>query len=213
MKQSFKIWMVSAFASLGGVAGITLLIINDYELYESPSPKASAINPMQGIIENTADISLQAVKTVSLFGTPTTEKAQDKPKPAPIPETRLNLELKGTFTNTNRQFASAIISESNKDSHRYFVGQKVPGNAELVAVHKDSVILRRNGRDEVLKFARLSRQTVVTASSKPVSSANRQDSTNLEKTDLSTNGSQKSTDNGRSSIESRLQKLRARNHN
>lgn len=72
-----------------------------------------------------------------------------------IPETRLDLVLKGTFTHAEDTKASALIAPSNKQTNRYFVGDHVPGGAELVAVHPGEVILRRNGQDERLKLPML----------------------------------------------------------
>ena len=69
-----------------------------------------------------------------------------------LPETRLDLILKGTFTHEDSNKASALISEVNKDTNRYFIGDKIPGAAKLVAVNKGEVTLRRNGQDELLKL-------------------------------------------------------------
>ena len=43
-----------------------------------------------------------------------------------------------------------------KPSQRYYGGDTVADSAELVKITKRSVVLRRNGRDEVLLFPRIS---------------------------------------------------------
>jgi general secretion pathway protein C len=92
-------------------------------------------------------------KVGSLFGRVIEETRT--PTQKDIPETRLDLVLKGTFTHAEDTKASALIAPSNKKTDRYFVGDQVPGGAELIAVHRGEIILRRNGQDERLKLPML----------------------------------------------------------
>ncbi len=70
-----------------------------------------------------------------------------------LPQTRLQFELKGAFTNTDTDEASALIAGSKgKPSKRYRVGDTLPGGAKLHSVSADSVTLDRGGNLEVLSF-------------------------------------------------------------
>lgn len=68
------------------------------------------------------------------------------------PETRLQLELQGVFLATANGTSSAIVAERNRDGRLFFVGDRVPGNAELVRVLEDRIVLRRSGALETLRF-------------------------------------------------------------
>lgn len=68
------------------------------------------------------------------------------------PETRLQLELHGVFLATADDNSSAIVAERNRDGKLFFVGDRMPGNAELVRVLQDRIVLRRGGSLETLRF-------------------------------------------------------------
>lgn len=69
------------------------------------------------------------------------------------PETRLNLQLKGVFTAGNEAESTAIVAESNKPGELYRIGDRLPGNAILSAVHDDHILFKRGSRFEKLKFS------------------------------------------------------------
>jgi len=133
---------------------LALMVKDDYGHLvpvKAPSPKGEAqseehIKSNQSTLITNNEIGM-------LFGRHIVEKSA--PKQKDIPETRLDLVLKGTFTHAENEKASALIAPSNKKTDRYFVGDQVPGGAELVAVHRGEVILRRNGQDESLKLPML----------------------------------------------------------
>ena len=86
-----------------------------------------------------------------LFGQIIVAPKEAQPKQN-LPETRLDLTLKGTFTHKDSDKASALIAENSKSTARFFVGDEIPGGAELIAVRKGEITLRRNGQDELLKL-------------------------------------------------------------
>ncbi len=67
-------------------------------------------------------------------------------------QTRLPLELQGVFVADIPEESSAIVAQRGKSGLRYTVGDNLPGNAELVEVHTDRIILRRAGAREALSF-------------------------------------------------------------
>lgn len=79
--------------------------------------------------------------------------------PAPgtdAPETRLSLQLLGTFGNGSSKLSGAVIAERGRDGELYRVGAAVPGGATLEKVEGDRVLLRRRGQLETLRFEILS---------------------------------------------------------
>jgi len=70
----------------------------------------------------------------------------------PAKETRLPLTLLGVFQAEHTQDSAAIVAQKGKAGLRYGVGDTMPGNAELVEVYVDHIILRRAGVRETLRF-------------------------------------------------------------
>ncbi|WP_062266740.1 type II secretion system protein N [Endozoicomonas arenosclerae] len=72
---------------------------------------------------------------------------------ADIPKTRLNLVLRGALGERDQKNknSSAIIQGSNQDK-LYGIGDTLPGGAILREVHRDHVVLSRNGQLETLYF-------------------------------------------------------------
>jgi general secretion pathway protein C len=91
--------------------------------------------------------------TISLFGKEgVSAPTQQLMERVEAPKTRLQLQLKGVFISERDSESSAIVSEKGKTGEYFKVGDKLPGNAELVAVYSDRVLLKRNGRLETLSF-------------------------------------------------------------
>ncbi len=68
-------------------------------------------------------------------------------------ETRLPLQLQGVFVAEEvEEESAAIVAQKGKPGIRYRLGDKIPGNAVLVAVFADHIILRRAGSREKLTF-------------------------------------------------------------
>lgn len=68
------------------------------------------------------------------------------------PTTRLNLVLQGIFMSDNKEESAAIIAEKNKEGTLYYLGDTLPGNAELYDVLDDYVLIKRSGNIEKLVF-------------------------------------------------------------
>lgn len=72
-----------------------------------------------------------------------------------LPETQLELTLSGVFTALKESNAGAIIVDDKNQSKHYAVGDSLPGNAVLKSIHKNKVVITRNGIFETLYFADL----------------------------------------------------------
>ncbi len=66
--------------------------------------------------------------------------------------TTLPLELQSVFVSREANSASAIVAQKGKPGKVYHVGEKVPGNATLLEVYSDRIVLRRGGSREALLF-------------------------------------------------------------
>lgn len=89
-----------------------------------------------------------------LFGDAAAITEQSGPA-ADAPETRLALQLLGTFSTRDEKRAGAVIAERGRDGELYRVGAAVPGGATLEKVESDRVLLRRRGQLETLRFEAL----------------------------------------------------------
>lgn len=88
---------------------------------------------------------------LNLFGV-----VAEAPAAAPVvvdaPETRLNLELQGIFTSDDADLSTAIVAQKGKAGELFGIGDRLPGNAILEAVHEDHILIKRGGRVEKLTF-------------------------------------------------------------
>ncbi|WP_111658229.1 type II secretion system protein N [Isoalcanivorax indicus] len=100
--------------------------------------------------QSNGSLSRQQVEGWNLFGVPPEEAPEERVVDAP--DTRLRLELLGLFQHRDQSQARAIIAEQGRDAALLKPGDRVPGNAELVEVLADRVILRRQGQLEALRL-------------------------------------------------------------
>jgi general secretion pathway protein C len=129
-------------ASLGhGIAGLLRSAAPPQAAVETPGTVASAATP--------APATAAAIVSRHLFGN---VAARAAPVVREIAETRLRLELHGVIVATDAELSAAVISEPNREGVLYTIGGRLPGNARLVAVNPDHVILARGGVEEKLSF-------------------------------------------------------------
>lgn len=95
-----------------------------------------------------------ALSAIGLFGELSSSAGNAEKAAVAIdaPETRLQLELKGVVTARQSEGSGAIVAEKGREGLYYRVGDTLPGNAELVEVNDDRVLLRRAGKMETLRF-------------------------------------------------------------
>ena len=96
-------------------------------------------------------VNLTAILSRNLFGE--ADVAPTDMESATTEETRLPLELQGVFVAQKiAEESAAIVAQKGKPGKRFKIGDKIPGNAVLVAVFADHIILRRAGSREKLTF-------------------------------------------------------------
>ena len=98
--------------------------------------------------------SINAILSRNLFGA--VDASNAKTVAAPTVETRLPLELRGVFVGDVPEDSAAIVAQKGKTGELYAIGAVVPGNAELMEVHPDHIVLRRAGNLETLTFPEVS---------------------------------------------------------
>ena len=99
--------------------------------------------------------SIDHVTALNLFGD--ASRSQLNPTATvteSLKETRLNLELVGVFaaSTDDPEDSAALISEKRGTAKLFRINERVPGNARLVEVFADSVVLERSGKRELLRF-------------------------------------------------------------
>ena len=136
------------------VANLTVLLLQKGEaqsvsLSDIPLAVISSPNPGSGEVNGI----VQSIVSAHIFGEPDVaepvefQEVVDK-------ETDLDLTLKGTMAAESEDEARAIIAGRDGDDKVYSIGDAIPGNARLHAIHPDKVILQRAGTLEALKLPR-----------------------------------------------------------
>ena len=98
--------------------------------------------------------SIQAM--MGMFGVVSAKRATDQSAavtPTEAPKTRLQLELKGVVAADRHEDAGAIILAKGRNEDYFSVGDDIHGQATLIEVYADRVILNSNGRREALYFS------------------------------------------------------------
>lgn len=94
----------------------------------------------------------RSLASFDLFGRPPsgTPVAESVRKTAP--ETRLRLRLEGVMVSEQPELSGAIVADTDGVTAHYRVGDTLPGNAELVEVEPQRILIRRSGAFETLTF-------------------------------------------------------------
>ena len=148
--------------SARNAALVLLVLLIAWSLSESvqffmfpPEEKFSRL-PSGISTNNDPDVSsIDHVTSLNLFGD--ASRSQLNPTAMvteSLAETRLNLELVGVFaaSTDDSEDSAALISEKRGTAKLFRINERVPGNATLVEVFADSVVLERSGKRELLRF-------------------------------------------------------------
>ncbi|WP_323844154.1 type II secretion system protein N [Microbulbifer magnicolonia] len=141
----------SAMVSIGVVAGWLFFNLLAYGALLIPAGEEESL-----LAKRSSHVPAQRV--TSLPSTPFFGRAAVKPTQQPevdltnIPITQLNLVLSGVLDSSAKDKASALVAEKGKPAQRLYVGDTLPGGAELYSVAVDHVVLRRNGKMEKLTY-------------------------------------------------------------
>jgi len=137
------------------IGGIAFTLANTVLFFVAP-PESGNLGAGARTATTTPDrrpaVSINAILSRNLFG----EAGQTKSvvdNTLPAVETRLPLELRGVFVADQPEASAAIVAQSGRaEGQVYVVGETLPGNAELVEVTPDHIVLSRAGTRETLTF-------------------------------------------------------------
>ena len=148
--KRFSRSLLATAAVVGGWLSVNLLA---YGSLAFPSGGDDSL-----LVERSARSVASPASAVSLPATPFFGVAAVETETTPeldlanIPITQLNLVLSGVLSSSVNDRASALVSERGKPAERVYVGQTLPGGAEVYSVEVDHIILRRNGQMEKLTY-------------------------------------------------------------
>ena len=127
-------------------------------LFLAAPPEFASVEPRQNAaaIAGRArpGVDLDGIVNANLFGVAHARDAQAEAAAASeaTVETRLPLILHGVFVADKAAESTAIVARKGRSEQVYHIGDKVPGDATLDAVHLDHVVLRRGRVRERLAF-------------------------------------------------------------
>lgn len=110
-----------------------------------PVPETSTAPPFEA---TRSPLTADSIANWHLFG----RSASLPDTVASAPETELRLFLRGTLNESVPEQGIAIISDAEGNERAYRVGETLPGEAKLVAVHAARVLIDRGGRREGLSL-------------------------------------------------------------
>lgn len=101
-------------------------------------------------------VNLPAILNRNLFGKASEQPVVAAPASEKVEKTKLPLELMGVFVAEVPEDSAAIIAQKGKAGTLFTIRNRdtetIPGNAKLVEVYADRVILERLGKREELRF-------------------------------------------------------------
>ena len=144
------------------VVGLIAYTLATSVLYFISPPQAEPIAQGQAVAADPrpSATNINDILSRNLFGAADAVEQTIEPAATAAVETRLPLELHGVFVAEVADDSAAIVAQKGKPGTLYTVGQQLPGNAELVEVHPDHIVLRRAGTRETLTFPEVAAQLV-----------------------------------------------------
>ena len=145
-------------------------------LFLAAPPEVASVAPRQAAAQAAGrarpGVDLDSIVNANLFGVAQTSDAQAAAAAASeaTVETRLPLTLHGVFVAQEAAESTAIVARKGRSEQVYRIGDQVPGNATLEAVHLDHVVLRRGSVRERLAFPK-SEERLATPSASSESAA------------------------------------------
>ncbi len=136
------------------IAGIAYTLATSiWSFFETPVSTISqpSVSPANQPVER-PPANVNWILSKHLFGEAGAAPEQVADNNEPAVQTQLPLDLQSVFVADEAAASAAIVAQRGKPGQLYSVGDKLPGNAELVEVLTDRIILRRAGAREALLF-------------------------------------------------------------
>lgn len=153
-----------AFVSALGLLGFsiyknTLPVFNAEPGQKTPDRSTTKLNLKESNHQNLLPENnlVEQISGWHLFGLKSAVKKtipEERPPVEKRPQTKLNLTIKGIINDDQTGDGWAIIANASKKENHFKVGDKIFNMADLVEIHKDYIVLSRNGKQEELRIAR-----------------------------------------------------------
>ena len=136
------------------VVGIGFTLANAWFFFlaDPASPQTSARDVEQ--IDHDRSVPIAEVAALHLFGRPRTAGSSAAAIAATenLRDTRLSLELVGVIVATVADESRAMIAQKGREPESYAPGDRLPGNARLMDVYWNRVVISRAGQHELIRF-------------------------------------------------------------
>ena len=144
--------MIAALCVMVVGIGFTLANAWFFFLADPALPQTSA-RTLDPAAEDRA-VPIAEVSALHLFGRPRASAggAAGIAATESLRDTRLSLELVGVFVATHADESLALIAQKGRDPEDYAPGDRLPGNARLVDVYWNRVVISRAGQHELIRF-------------------------------------------------------------
>ncbi|MGE0625470.1 MAG: type II secretion system protein N [Pseudomonadales bacterium] len=151
------------------IGGIAFTLANNVLFFVAPPDTGTleaGARPAVTTPDRRPAVSINAILARNLFGD-AGQTAAVVDNTVPAVETRLPLELRGVFVADQPEASAAIVAQKGREGMVYVVGETLPGNAELVEVNPDHIVLRRAGARETLTFPQVTDSGSLIGASQP----------------------------------------------
>ena len=151
MADIHKLITIAALCVMVVGIGFTLANAWFFFLADPAMPQTSA-GPLDRVDDR--GVPIEKVTALHLFGRPrsTAGGAADIAATENLRDTRLSLQLVGVFVATVADESLAFIAQKGRPPERYAPGDRLPGNARLVDVYWNRVVISRAGQHELIRF-------------------------------------------------------------
>ena len=152
MADIHKPLMIVALCVMVVGIGFTLANAWFFFLADPALPQTSARTLDRG--DDDRAVPIADVTALHLFGRPRASAggAAGVAATENLRDTRLSLELVGVFAATHADESRALIAQKGRDPESYAPGDRLPGNARLVDVYWNRVVISRAGQHELIRF-------------------------------------------------------------
>ena len=125
-----------------------------WSFFDTPAAPMVAPEPAtsQPATTRRPPVNVNWILAKHLFGEAGAVPVEQASNDEPAVQTRLPLELQSVFVADETSESAAIVAQRGKPGKLYAVGDMLPGNAKLIEVFTDRIILRRAGSRETLMF-------------------------------------------------------------
>ena len=135
------------------VVGIGFTLANAWFFFLADPAPAQVAQTVSASDGRPAEVSLEEVAALHLFGRPMAAPGTgETARTESLRETRLSLELVAVVVASTREESRAFIAGKGREPGRYEPGDRLPGNARLVDVYWNRVVISRAGEHELLRF-------------------------------------------------------------